>query len=145
MSTLTGFFKGSGTHLGVFHPNDYLIAVFPVIEAARLSERRLLDSGFQPDEVTAVPGSEVIRLAAEHTHNHGLGSMLMQMLSRVFQTEEVYLDHDLELAYKGAAFLMVHCPSEKSKATAWEHIKPGRPLMARHYSFGGIEHLTGES
>jgi hypothetical protein len=145
MSTLSGFFKGSDTHFGIFYPRDYLIAVFPDIDAARIAERRLFDSGFAHEDVAAVPGEDMVDLAAEHARNHGLWALVMQMLSRMFQTEEVYTNRDLELALKGAAFVMVYCPTENRKRKAWQFVESAHPMMARHYSFGGIEHLVGES
>jgi hypothetical protein len=110
-----------------------------------MAGRRLFDSGFASQDVATVPGEEVVLLAAERARNHGLSSLLMQMLSRVFQTEEVYTDQDQELARKGAAFVMVYCPTENRKKKAWQLIESAHPLMARHYAFGGIEHMAGET
>jgi len=41
--------------------------------------------------------------------------------------------------------LAVHCPDERTKKAAWRLIAPTDPLVARHYSIGGIEHLAGET
>jgi hypothetical protein len=144
-SGLSGFFKGADTHFGVFYPRDYLIAVFTNLTAARLAERRLFNSGFEAQDVAAAPGEEVVLLAAERARKHGLWALLMQMLSRAFETEEVYADRDQELARTGAAFVMVYCPAESRKKQAWEIIESAHPLMARYYAFGGIEHLVGEA
>jgi hypothetical protein len=145
MSTLSGFFKGSATHLGLFYPRDYLIAVFSGMETAVMAERRLLEFGFPSEDVAAAPGEEIVNLAGELANHHGLWVLAMQELSRVLRTEEVYTDQDLELASRGAAFLMVYCPTEGQKRKAWQLIEPVHPLMARHYTFGGIEHLVGET
>ena len=59
-------------------------------------------------------------------------------------TEEVYTDRDLKLAAEGAGFVVVHCPTESSKKTAWEVLDPLSPIAARHYAFSGIEHLAGD-
>jgi len=142
MSTLSSFFKGSERHLGVFYPRHYMIAVFQDLKAARAAEEGLFNAGFAPEDVAAVPGEQV---AAEHVMNNGLIAMFMQGLSRMFQTEETYADHDVELALRGAAFLMVYCPSDQRKQQAWLLIEPARPLMARHYALAGIEHLAGET
>jgi hypothetical protein len=142
---LSRFFKGSATHFGLFYPRHYLIAVFPDLEAAAMAERRLFDFGFASEDVAAAPGEEVVCLAGELARNHGFWTLVMQELSRIFRTEEVYADQDLDLASRGAAFLMVYCPSEGRKTKAWQLIEPVHPLMARHYAFGGIEHLVGET
>jgi hypothetical protein len=142
MSTLSTFFKGSETHLGVFYPRDYLIAAFPDLQAARDAEKRLLGAGFAADEVTAVAGDE---LRSEHAKHHSFFELFMQSLSRFFQTEEAYADRDVELAARGAGFLLVYCPSEDLKHRAWRLVEAGHPLVARHYALTGIEHLAGES
>src|SRR5437870_9209170 len=131
MSTLSSFFKGSETHLGVFYPRHYLVAVFRDLDTARATEKILLSRGFASEDVAAVPGAE---MASEHARNNSFAAMFMQGLSRLFQTEETYTDHDVELALQGAAFLMVYCPSEERKKQAWMLIEPTRPLMARHYA-----------
>ena len=110
MSVLAHFFHGSETQMGVFAPRDHLIALFPDFPSARLAERALLDGGFPQDEVIALPGEDVILLVKEHASHSGLGTLLMQELSRMFETEEVYADHDFKLATQGAGFLAVHAP-----------------------------------
>ena len=105
----------------------------------------MLDAGFPEDEVIAVPGADVVKLVKEHASHSGLGSLLMQELSRMFETEEVYADHDRKLAARGAGFLAVHAPNESSKQKAWKLIEPANPIVARHYSLGGVEHLLGET
>jgi len=131
--------------MGIFAPRDHLIAMFPDFPSARLAERALLDGGFPQDEVIAVPGEDVILLVKEHASHSGLGTLLMQELSRMFETEEVYADHDFKLATQGAGFLAVHAPNGPTKQKAWKLIEPAGPLVARHYSFGGVEHLAGET
>ncbi len=70
---------------------------------------------------------------------------MMQELSRIFETEEPYLDRDLELARGGAAFLCAYSPTEQQKQKVWHLLEPLNPLLARHYGFVGMEHLKGES
>ena len=144
MSTLTVFFKDSDSQFGIFYPRNYLMAVFPEMTAAEHAKHLLRDGGFQEDDVIAIPGAEVVRFAAELRTKDGVWSILMQQLSRAFGTEERYTDHDLDLASKGAGFVAVYCPTENLKNDAWKTIEPLAPLVARHYTFGGIEHLKGE-
>jgi len=143
-SVLTTFFKGPETQFGIFYPTGYLMAVFPHLATARRAEDALRSGGFLPDDVIAVPGEEVVRFAEEHLKNTGLWGLLMQQLSRMFATEEIYEDYDLKLAEGGAAFLAAHCPKEERKNEAWELIKPFEPLKARHYALDGIQHFAGE-
>jgi len=141
MSRLSVFFKDADTKLGIFYPNHYLVAVFRNMAAAGLAANKLRVAGFASDEVIATDGAEVLRLAQEET---GLGSVLMQSLSRFFATEQVYTDHDVEHARHGAGFLAVHCPTELTKAEAWRLIQPEDPVDARYYGSDGIDHLAGD-
>jgi hypothetical protein len=145
VSVLADFFHGSETQLGIFAPRHYLIALFPDAVAAQRAERNLLNAGFPEHEVIAAPGEDVVELVKEHARHSSLGTFLMQELSRMFETEEVYADHDLELASRGAGFLAVHAPNQPQKQDAWQLIEPANPLVARYYSLGGVEHLKGET
>jgi hypothetical protein len=145
MSVLAEFFKGSETHMGIFAPRGYLVALFPDLSGAAKAERSLLDAGFPPDEVIAVPGEDVVNLVKEEASHSGVGTLLMQGLSRMFETEEVYADHDFKLASRGAGFLAVHAPGDAKKHEAWSLIEPANPIVARHYSLKGVDHLKGET
>ena len=141
MSSLAGFFKESDTQLGVFYPKHYLIAAFPNLEMAKPTAAKLRLAGFAADEVIAVGGQDVIELAKEES---GPANFLMQALSRFFATEQMSHDRDLDLAQHGAAFVAVHCPTEKNKQEAWKVIEREAPLAARYYAGNGIEHMAGD-
>jgi hypothetical protein len=145
MSVLAEFFKGSETQMGVFAPRGYLVALFPDLSIAAKAERSLLDAGFPPGEVIAVPGEDVVRLVNEEASHSGVGTLVMQGLSRMFETEEVYADHDFKLASRGAGFLAVRARSDVKKREAWRLIEPSNPIVARHYSMTGVDHLKGET
>jgi hypothetical protein len=145
LTALAEFFKGADTHLGIFSPRSHLIALFPDLAAAQRAERNLLDAGFPEDAVIAAPGEAVVDLVKEHAQHSGVGTFLMQQLSRMFETEEVYADHDFKLASHGAGFLAVHAHGAAAKERAWKMIEPFDPTVARYYSLGGVEHLKGET
>ena len=138
------FFFVAPIRRGVFSRN-YLIALFPDLSGAALAERSLCSAGFPRDEVVAVPGDDVVNFTKEHAEHSGLGTLLMQALSRMFETEEVYADHDVKLASRGAGFLAVHAPDDAKKHAAWAIIQPLEPIVARHYTNLGVEHLKGET
>lgn len=148
MSQLSAFFKGSDTTFGIFYPVHYIVAIFPDDRTAGDAERALRRSihgkDFEEDDVISVPGSEVIRYSNEHLKDSTLGALLMQKLSAMFQTEEIYMKHDLMLAEHGAAFVAVYCPTEARKKEAWEILSSRKSLVARYYALGAIEHLKGE-
>jgi hypothetical protein len=145
MTELHCFFQGADNYLGMFYPNGYLLAMFPDLRIAQEAAQDLQFSGlFEPYEVLAVSGIEVIRHYQDHKWSP-LGSLLTG-LSRFFGTEAYWTDRDLEMARKGCALLAVHCPGVSTRERAWDHIRRRHPLAARYYSvgLGGIEHLAGD-
>ena len=145
MSQLTTFFNDKDVEFGVFYPKHCLLAVFETIEDADRAKKLLTHAGFADNAAVSVAGEEVVHFAQAHMLKDGLWGALMTELSRTFGTEALYADKDLAAARKGAAFVAVHCPSEKVKTAAWKAIQPTRPVVARYYSLGGIEHLAGET
>jgi len=141
---LNQFFHDSDTELGVFYPKNHLLAIFPNLTEADRAKEALNHAGFAGTEVIAVSGEEVVDFAEDLKLKDGLWGALMTELSRIFGTEALYADEDLESAKKGAAFLAVHCPTEKGKKDAWKFLQPTHPLVARYYSLCAIEHLVGE-
>ena len=145
MSQLATFFKGADTRLGVFYPDHALVAIFPDIKRAQNAKGKLCGAGFSNDEAMVVPGTDLIDLVHEESARCGVLGYLTKKISRFLHTEVAYTDHDLMCARLGAAVLAVHCPDERTMKTAWRLIEPTDPMVARHYSVGGIEHLVGES
>ena len=140
MSRLSEFFKETHTALGVFYPLHCLVAAFPDLPAAQLVVRKLGDAGFAGDDVIAIEGTDFIEHEKEET---GLGNILMQEISRDFGGEQISTDNNLELARRGAAFVVVHCPTDKTKKKAWDVIQPSAPLAAHYYSRVSVDHLAG--
>lgn len=145
MSRLTTFFKDTDTAFGVFFPHHFLLATFPAFADACAAKSELHLAGFLDEDVVTAKGDEVVQFAGEHLRKDGLWGVLMTELSRTFGTEAAYADRDLEAARQGKAFLAVYCSGEPGKLMAWKVIEPKRPLVARYYSAGGIEHLAGEA
>ncbi|HWZ33228.1 MAG TPA: hypothetical protein VNX18_17925 [Bryobacteraceae bacterium] len=145
MSRLAAFFKGADTRLGVFYPDHALIAIFPDVKRAQNAKGKLCGAGFSDDEALVASGADLIDLVHEESARGGVLGYLIKNVSRFLHTEAAYTDHDLIYAQRGAAVLAVHCPDERTKKAAWRLIAPTDPLVARHYSIGGIEHLAGET
>ena len=145
MSRLSTFFNDGDTEFGVFYPNHHLVAVFSNLVDADRAKQELGDAGCLDEDVISVSGEEAIHYADEHLFRDGLWGMLMTELSRLIGTEAAYADDDLAAARRGAAFIAVRCPNEKVKTKAWKVLEPRQPVVARYYSFGGIEHLVGEN
>jgi hypothetical protein len=145
MSRLSSFFDGADVEFGVFYPKHCLLAAFENLTDAQAAKLKLTQAGFAAADVVCVSGEEVVRFAEDHLLKDGLWGAMMTELSRTFGTEAVYADKDLAAARKGAAFVAVHCPTDEVKSQAWKALEPTHPIVARYYSFSGIEHLVGET
>ena len=140
MSKLTGYFKEPHKSLGVFYPLHCIVAVFADRSTAEHAQRILEATGFDPTDVIAVDGTDFIALQTEETSRI---STLMRRLSRFGATEQISTDHNLELASRGAAFVLVHCASGRMKDKAWAAIEGLGPLAAHYYDRLGVDHLAG--
>ena len=141
MNKLVKYFGTSVERLGAFYPTHCLVAVFRDPAAAEFALQRLLSAGFAPADAIAADGKAVLEFDKDEKD---LARFIMQAISRFFATEQVFADHDLEEARRGAGFLAVRCPTDELKNTAWSLIEPEGPLDARYYSRLGIEHLAGD-
>ena len=56
MNRLSAFFKGRGTHLGLFYPEHYLLAVFPSLAQADRAQEKLRHAGCGKEDVISVSG-----------------------------------------------------------------------------------------
>jgi hypothetical protein len=139
--SLSTFFDGNASTLGVFYPTDCLAAVFPNLPVAERAADRLLLAGFSRADVVAANGHEVLDFDRDSIT---VGHLLMRALSRFFTTSQSFSDHDLKDAQRGAGFLVVRCTDDKSKQAAWAILEPEAPWDARYYGRGGIEHLAGD-
>ena len=108
MNRLSAFFKSRDTHLGLFYPEHYLLAVFPNFAQADRAQEKLRHAGCGEEDVISVSGEEVVYFAEDHWLQDGLRGFLMRWLSRLLGTEEAYADKDLKTAKNGAAFIAVH-------------------------------------
>ena len=53
MNRLSAFFKGRDTHLGLFYPEHYLLAVFPNLVQADRAQEKLRHAGCGEEDVRA--------------------------------------------------------------------------------------------
>jgi hypothetical protein len=141
MTTLTNFFKESDSQLGVFYPVHYIIATFSTFGKTQEAAQALRTAGFAPDEVLAIPGSEVLAYFEEFRAHSGLWAGAMTMLSRAFGTEQVFADADVQRAQAGAGFLAVHSAEDSVTARARALLQPFEPRAMHWYESGGIQSL----
>jgi hypothetical protein len=141
MATLTGFFKGSDSTLGVFYPAGYIIANFPTFALAEGACHALRQTGLGEDEVLAIPADEVLKFFEEFRAHSGLWAGVMAILSRAFGTEQVFADDDVRRAQSGQGFLAVHSPGEAQANHVRELLLPFQPHTMHWYRAGGVENL----
>jgi hypothetical protein len=140
MSRFADFFKETHTALGIFYPLHCLVAVFQDSNAAQDAQRKLRYTGVAEDKLIVVGAEEFIEFEKEDT---SLGGVLMQTVSRFLSTEQISTDHNIEFARRGAAFVVVYCPSDETKREAWNVMIPLKPLAAHYYGRDGVDHLAG--
>lgn len=139
MSALREFFHGSETRLGVFYPTHYLVAVFENPRLAARAVGELRHAGFAETEVIATDGQALLDLEKEDS---GPVSTLMQSFSRFFREEQVFVDHDLDHARRGAGFVAAYCANEEEKNNAWRILQMHHALYARYYGALAVEQMT---
>jgi hypothetical protein len=141
MNKLVEYFGTSVEGLGAFYPTHCLVAVFRDPVGAEFALHKLLSGGFAPGNAIAADGKAMLEFDKDEAD---LARFILQAISRFFATEQVFADHDLEDARRGAGFLAVRCPTDELKNAAWSLIEPEGPLDARYYSRFGIEHFAGD-
>lgn len=139
MATLTSFFKGSDSTLGVFYPTDYIIAMFPAFASAQAAAHALRGVGLSEDEVLAIPGSEVLQYFKEFRAHAGYWAGIMSMLSRAFGTEQLFADDDVESARAGEGFVAIYCLGEAQATRMRDLVMPFGPKAMHWYHTGGVE------
>jgi len=140
-SRLWAFFSVSDASFGVFYPRQHIMAVFPSFDLAKQAEITLQQAGFREDEVLAIRGQELLTFLDELRDYEGLWGALMSRLSRIFGTEEVFVDHDIRRARGGAGFLAVYCPDDAAADRIQAMLQPLGPLTMQRYLAGGIQSM----
>jgi len=135
-------FHGSETWLGVFYARKYVIATLPSFETAMLGHQALRIFGLRQDEMCAVSGVEMLLFLVGMRARTGLIGNLMLQFSRVMGTEATFFDHDLWEAQRGAAFLAVHCSTERMATHIRLRLLPLHPVAMQWYRAGGVQTLV---
>ncbi len=143
MTTAAGFFKSDADEVfGVFYPTDYLVASFASYELAAQAQNELQQSGFKPDEILLIRGSEFVALSEKIHEDATLWSRLTAQISKIVGTEELHLENDLASARAGAAFLAVRCLSQEDGQRIHGLLKHLAPLSMRRYSPYTIDRIV---
>jgi hypothetical protein len=141
MTTLTNFFKGCDSQLGIFYPKHYIIATFAAFQLAEQAAQALRNTGASDEQVLAIPGEQVLKYFEEFRAHSGLWAGVMSLLSRGLGTGQVFADDDVEAAYAGAGFLAVHSTTDAETARIQALVVPFEPRTMHWYETGGIHTL----
>ena len=120
---------------GVFAPIGHVVLAFATDADAAQAREALLMGGYEADEVVHVRGDEVIA-DAEQTRDH-LGALARLGLSM----EWAEVERDVELAQRGATFLVAYAPSDAETKRVMNVARRFNAIMARKYNRLSIEHL----
>lgn len=143
MTTASTFFKNeAGEGFGVFYPTDYLIAIFPSHRIALQARDLLEKSGIKADETLVLTGNEFVALSDKIHEDASTWSRLTSSISKIVGTEELHLEHDLNQARAGGAFLAVYCPTQEEGQRLYHLVKPLGPVAMRRYSPYTIDRIV---
>jgi hypothetical protein len=143
MTTASAFFKDeAGEGFGVFYPTDYLIAIFPSHTIALEARQRLEENSTKPEEILVLAGSDFVAMSDKVHHDASAWSRITSQISKILGTEELHLEHDLQQARNGGAFLAVYCPTQEEGQRIYHLLKPLGPVAMRRYSHYAIDRIV---
>jgi hypothetical protein len=143
MTTASAFFKNeAGEGFGVFYPTDYLISIFPSHQIALQARERLEQNSTKPEEILVLSGDEFVALSNKVHHDASAWSRITSRISKIVGTEELHLEHDLQQARNGGAFLAVYCPTQEEGQRIYHLLKSLGPLAMRRYSPYAIDRIV---
>lgn len=142
MTTASAFFKDEASEgFGVFYPTHYLVSIFPSHPIALQARERLEQNNIKSDEILVLAGSEFVALSDKAHHDASAWSRLTSRISKIIGTEELHLEHDLQQAKNGGAFLAVYCPTQEEGQRIYHLLKSLGPLAMRRYSPYAIDRI----
>ncbi len=133
---------GNETSFGILYPTGYIIAALNSDEAAMRGKQALLAAGYAEDEVDAVSGDYMIADIEKGTEDASLLTRVKQAISAGIGTEASYWEDDLELARKGAGFLLIYCPTGHEAKRVQRILASEKPKNMRRYARLAIEQLS---
>lgn len=134
------FFKESDNSFGLFYPIHYTVAAFEHDTRAELARRRLMDAGFADDDLAIASGSFMVRTLESVKGANWLDRWRIR-LAQLVGTEAGFIEDDLKLARRGAAFLFVYTPDRDSIDRIHALMHREHPMVARRYHQAGIESI----
>lgn len=125
--------KDGGQSFGSFFPQNYVLGVFQDVEAANGAGAALVAARFAPDDVIVAAGPDVADHDAAVQAQQGLLTKLGEKWSRLYTDEAADAEALMQMARRGAAFVLAYAPDDESTQLATEVIKPFRPDVFRKY------------
>ena len=140
-SELASFFRESDSSFGVFYPKHYIFATFSSFEETERAAKALRKSGIADDDVMALNGAETLTFFREFHQHAGLWGGLMTELSKLFNTEEAFVEEDMARARRGAGFLAVYTKTETRANQVRQAAAPFHPVAMHWYLPGAVQSL----
>jgi hypothetical protein len=140
-SHLWNFFGQEPISMGVFYPKHHIIAAFPSFHQAKEAGGALHQAGFSEEEAVAISSEEMLLFLDEVHLRPSVWGSIMTGLSRVFGTEQVFVEKDIRMAREGAGFAAIYSPVESEKDRIRLLLAPFNPLSMQLYLASGIESL----
>lgn len=125
--------KDGEQSFGSFFPKNYVLAVFSDAGAAEQAGNALAQAGFAADDIIVASGEDVAEHDAQVRAERGVLAKLGEKWSRLYTDEARDADALMEIARKGATFVLAYAPDEETTERATVAIRPTAPDIFRKY------------
>lgn len=134
-------FKDGATSFGTFYLLHYLLAVYPDDATAARAAEALRAAGFAADDVVEAPGAEVVQHAQDVRSEQGVLTRLREQWSRLYTDGAEASRQLVDLAGRGAAFVLAYAPEDAQWNRAADAVRPLRPAILRYYGAFTVTNL----
>lgn len=135
-------FKDGAASFGSFYPKHYVLAVCADDAAAARAAAALGAAGFAPDDVVAASGAEVVAHAQDAKAAQGALTRLRAQWSRLYTDGADASRQLVELAGRGAAFVLAYAPDDGQADRAADAVRPLGPAVLRYYGAFTVTDLS---
>ncbi len=135
------FLRDGDESFGMFYPRHYTLAGFADQATAAKAARALADAGYSDTDVHLVRGEELVQKIEKMEAENGWLDRVKASISEFIGTETYFIDHDITMARKGGAFLLVYTPDEEDGDRVSAVLRGNDAQYARRYLNMAIERL----
>ncbi len=125
--------KDGATSFGSFYPTNYVLAVFNTDTTVEQTRDALHAAGFSANDVIVASGQGVAEHDASMHASHGVLAKLGEKWSRLYTDDAMNADALMDMARRGAAFVLAYAPDEAATTRAINALRPFSPMVFRKY------------